>query len=610
MKNESELEKPMTAQKPWRASLLIALLPAGLMVACTGKVSPSTSTGPGTSPTGNVSGSNTGSGGGGSVSNGTGGDTSGPPVPPPPQIAVDANKLVPESAGLLTLRRLTFSEYDHTLADLLGDTSGPGEDSGHPWDADAPGPGGFAAPDFASDQLIRNFDSAADAVVDAALAAGKITIPCTNPTAAQETACVKTFITTFGLKAFRRPVTTDEQTDLTTLFTTVRGLGLTFNQSIGAIVKGMIQSASFLYHWEIGPTKPVAGADGLLPLTQWQIASRLASNLWNTMPDDALLQAAQAGQLATPAQVLAQAQRMITDPRAGQSLNTFHQQWLLSVGTRVPHLDSISPAGLLTQAAVDGLSTEFSSFLSSVYSTGDGTLNTFLTAPYAYVNHDLAAIYGVPGPAAGAPSAKVMLDGSQRGGLFTQVAFLASFAAGQTDNPVFRGLSVYTKLLCGGYNPPGFMPPGVPFTDKGTTRQTYEVHGNGICAAACHGIFDPPGFAFENYDGTGKFRTTENSQPVDSTGTLTTPGGVNLTFTNAIDLMQQLASSPETAQCVERQWSRYILGRLETDAEAGSLGLAYQMGKTTPGFSLRDMLTAFVSSKSFTYRRPSPGEML
>ncbi len=597
----------MKPRTPSWSPLLIALLSAGALSACTGKVSPSGSTGPGASPQGN------GTGGGGSITSGSGG---GPPAAPMlPPVVIDTNTSAPppaESAGILVTRRITYSEYDHMLADLLGDKTTPAEDAAHPWGADTLNTNGFTTPDSAPDQLIRNLDTVANTVVDAALAAGKIAIPCTNPAAnsKQESDCVTQFVTTFGLRAFRRPVTATEQTDLQALFTNVRGLGLGFNESIGALVKGMIQSASFLYHWEIGPTKPVAGADGLIPLTPWQIASRLASTIWNTMPDDTLLQAAQAGLLSTPAQVLAQAQRMIADARAVQALNDFHQQWLLSVGTRVPNLDGIAPAGPLTQAAVDGLATEFTSFLSSVYSTGDGTLSAFLTAPYAYVNHDLATIYGVPGPAAGAGFAKVMLDPAQRGGLFTQVAFLSSFATGQTDNPVFRGLSVYTKLLCGVALPPPPVVPGANFTEKGTTRQTYEAHGNSMCASACHGVFDPPGFAFENYDGVGSYRTTEKGQPVDSTGSFATPGGATITFTNAIDLMKQLAASPETAECVERQWTRYMLGRMETPDEAGSLTLAYRKGAMAKGFSLRDMLTAVVSSKAFMYRRQSPGEML
>jgi len=600
----------MKAQKPWHAYFLIAaVLPAGILAGCSGKVGGPGSSGqmtPAATGAGNTPGS--ASGGGSVVTTGGGSGGTGA-VPTMVPISTGTNTPPPpESAGTLLNRRVTLSEYDHMLADLLGDKTAPAEDSTHPWSNDGLDDNGFTNPVDTPDQTVLNINMATDTVVDAALAAGKITIPCTNPTAAMETSCVTSFITTFGLRAFRRPVEAAEQTDLLALFTTVRGLGLTFTQSVAAVVKGMLQSGSFLYHWEIGPTKPVAGSDGLVPLTQWQIASRLASNLWNTMPDDMLLQAAQAGQLATPAQVLAQAQRMIADPKAAQALADFHGQWLLTVGTRIANLDGIPPAGPLTQAGVDSLSTEFSSFLASVYSTGDGSLSSFLTAPYAFINKDLAPLYGVTAPATG--FAKVALDPTKRGGLFTQVAFLASFATAQDDNPVLRGLSIYTKLLCGQpVAPPAVVPKIIPIA-TGTTRQIYEKHGENACAQGCHNAFDPPGFAFENYDGVGLYRITDNGQPVDSSGTFTTPAGATLTFTNALDLMKQLVTSPEAQQCVERQWTRYMFGRLETSDEAGSLAVAFQKGAATTGFSLRDMVTALVSSKAYLYRRPSAGEML
>jgi hypothetical protein len=515
--------------------------------------------------------------------------------------------LTPESAGVLVMRRLNLSEYDNILADLLGDTSTPAEDSAHPWGNDAPTGSGFESATSIPDQLVRNFSTAAQTVVETALTAGKLNIPCTNPAAAAEAACVTQFINTFGLKVFRRPLEAAEVSDAMTLFTTVRPL-TTFTESVAAIAKGMLQSASFLYHWEIGPTKPVAGADGLIPLTSWQIASRLASNLWNSKPDDALLQAAQAGQLATPTQVAAQAQRLIADPKHLRTLTDFHGQWLFNVGTRNFEFGAIMPLGALTQAAIDGLPTEFSSFLGSIYSTGDGTMKSLLTAPWAFVNKDLAAIYGVAPPATA--FGKVMLDPSQRGGLFTQTAFLASFSYGQEPHPIFRGLSLYTKFLCGTFAPPPVLPPGIPMTSLKTSRQTFEAHGNQACAQSCHAVFDPPGFAFENYDGAGKFRVTDNGFPVDATGSFVTPGGTMLSFTNALDFMGKLAALPETALCTERQWTRYMLGRMETPAEVGSLQLAYQKGAATPGFSLRDMLTALVTSKAYMFRTLSPGETL
>jgi hypothetical protein len=127
---------------------------------------------------------------------------------------------------------------------------------------------------------------------------------------------------------------------------------------------------------------------------------------------------------------------------------------------------------------------------------------------------------------------------------------------------------------------------------------------------ACHGLFDPPGFAFEHYDGIGAYRTTEAGQPVDSTGTLLTPGRATIVFQSALDLSQQLADSPEAQSCVDRQWARYMLGRGETLADAGSLSVAYQKAMATPGFSVRDLMTTLIASKALMYRQPSPGEAL
>jgi hypothetical protein len=521
-----------------------------------------------------------------------------------------------ESAGTLVMRRLTYREYDHMLAYLIGDTTAPAE-GGDAWSPDAPDAVGFVAPSSSADLQVDLFNQAANTLVETALqkvaagqTAGKLTIPCKTPTTtAAETTCATQFITAFGLEAYRRPVAAAEQTDLVKLFTNVRGLGLSFNESLGAIVKGMLQSPNFLYHWEIGPTEPVAGADGLVPLTTWQLGARLASTLWEAGPDDTLLQAEQAGQLTTPAQVATQVTRMLADPRAANGLFYFHEQWLFSFGSQGRDLTQplTKSSALFTTAVAQGLPTEFSDFITSVY-TGDGTLKSLFTAPYAYVNKDLAAIYGVTGPATG--FAKVTLDPTKRGGIFTQTAFLATMGADGTDNPIYRGLSIYEKVLCGNIgSPPNNVPP-VNFIANGTTRQSYDAHGMSACASGCHNLFDPPGFSFENFDGDGVYRTTEVGQPVDATGSFMTPAGATITFQNALDLTQQLAQNSEVQTCVDRQWMRYMLGRAETTAEVGSMSIAYQKAAATTGFSLTNLISSLMQSKAFMYRQPSAGESL
>jgi len=341
----------------------------------------------------------------------------------------------------------------------------------------------------------------------------------------------------------------------------------------------------------------------------------LAMSIWEGMPDDALFNAAQSGALSTPAQVLAQAERMLADPQATQSLYSFHLQWLFNMGFHVTDLSAMvgKPNSLLTDAAAQGLQTEFTQFISSVYvPPGDGTLNTLYTAPYAFVNKDLAAIYGVAGPAAG--FSRVDLDPTQRAGIFTQVAFLAGIEDSIADNPVYRGLAIYTKALCGSIGGPPANVPSVNFTTGGTTRQAYDAHGSSQCASGCHSLFDPPGFAFENYDGAGRYRTTDGNQAVDATGTFSSPlktggmAGTTFTFNNAVEFVKQLAASPEAQACVARQWARYALGRMEAQPDVGSLQVAYRAGTAAPGFSVRDMLTSLLASKAFTKRQRSDGE--
>jgi uncharacterized protein DUF1592/uncharacterized protein DUF1588/uncharacterized protein DUF1595/uncharacterized protein DUF1585 len=615
----------MKAQELWQSSLLIAgLLSAASIAACSaptgggaGFGGPGSMAGPGSSSGANGASSSGSSSGGGTGAGSDGGSGAGPAI---------TAAVVPESAGTTVMRRLTYREYDHMMARLLGDTTSPASGAS-PWTPDAAAATGFVSPNTVSNYHVIEYNQTAETLVNTAVqavaagqTAGKFVIPCKNPTAAMETSCAMQFITTFGLQAFRRPVAPAEQADLLTVFSTVRTMDmLSFTDSIGAVAKAMLQSPNFLYHWEIGPTKPVLGSDGLAPLTPWQIASRLATSLWESMPDDALFTAAQNGQLSTAAQVIAQAQRMIADPQATQSLYSFHLQWIFNMGFHVTDLATVvaKPNSLLTTAAAQGLQTEFTQFLSSVYTPpGDGTLNTLYTAPYAFVNQDLAAIYGVVGPATG--FAKVNLDPTQRGGIFTQVSFLAGIEDTLADNPVYRGLAIYTKALCGTIGGPPANVPGVTFKPGGTTRQAYDAHGSSACAIGCHGIFDPPGFAFENYDGIGQYRTTEGSQPVDATGTFSAPvmasaamsGGTTFTFKNAVELTKQLAASPEAQACVDLQWTRYMLGRMETAADVGSLQLAYHAGAATAGFSVRDMLVALLSSKAFLYRQPSVGEPL
>jgi hypothetical protein len=140
-----------------------------------------------------------------------------------------------------------------------------------------------------------------------------------------------------------------------------------------------------------------------------------------------------------------------------------------------------------------------------------------------------------------------------------------------------------------------------------TTRERFDVHGKDACATSCHSFIDPIGFAFENYDAIGAYRTTENNKPVDASGTVDLPKSGKVTFQNAIELSSFLAKAPETKDCMVRQWVRYGLGRRELATEEPSFKVLAQVFEQS-GYNLRDMLVAFTKTRAFTHRALTAGE--
>jgi hypothetical protein len=168
---------------------------------------------------------------------------------------------------------------------------------------------------------------------------------------------------------------------------------------------------------------------------------------------------------------------------------------------------------------------------------------------------------------------------------------------------------VYERLLCRHLPPP---PPDVPAAKPPspnlTTRERFAEHNKNECAAGCHGLFDPFGFAFEHYDGIGRYRTTDGGKPVDASGTVSLDGA-GKSFTNALELSAHLGASAEARRCFATQWLRFALSRAEVDADRASLELAAG-AFAKPEATVRDLLVAVTGTRSFRYRSPGPGEVL
>jgi hypothetical protein len=506
----------------------------------------------------------------------------------------------PLAAGPAPLRRLTRREYNNTVHDLLGDTSRPAD--GFPIDRDD----GFLFPraGLVTTQDLSTLRDAAEALGAAAEKNATTLAPCAGGMA--EDACAAKFLTAFGLRAYRRPLAQDENDRLSALYKNARTtLGMTYAAGIGLLVEAMLQSPSFLYHAEKGAA-PLAMEGKVVRLGSYENASRLSYFLWGSMPDTSLFDAAAGDHLGTAAELEAQAVRMLRDDRARDSVAAFVNDWL--------NLDQVSdrpkdPAAYpeYTDALKTAMVAESRQFVNDIVLDGDGRLGSLLTATKSFVDQTLGGVYAMKG-ITGADLKPAMLDSMQRSGLLTRAAFLTVTGSTNGSNPVKRGRKVYERLLCGELPPPPpVVPPAKPPSAGGTTRERFAEHGEMKCAVGCHGIMDPIGFAFEHYDGIGKYRDMDNGKMVDSTGEIELDGAKK-PFGDARELSQLLANSASARQCMVTQWMRFALDRVETQGDIASIQTA-AAAFAKNDYSIRDLLVGVVTSRSFRYRAPTAGEL-
>jgi hypothetical protein len=467
------------------------------------------------------------------------------------------------SPGRSPLRRLNRAEYKATVADLLGvDTT-----AANTFPPDNSGLGFTNNADVLSvtDLLAEAYMTGAESFATAAVAKLSTLLPC-DPVAAGEDVCAKQFISSFGLRAFRRPLTADENTTYFNLYTAGKGTG-PFSDGVELVIEGMLQSADFLYRVEA--TDPTAAAGAVAAVAPYEMATRLSYFLWGTMPDKALFDAAAANTLSAPADVEAQVRRMLQDPKAKTAVANFHSEWLSTGQIAIADKDmTMFPE--FTPAIRADLQQEMNTFVDQVF-WNDGKLETLFNAPYSYMNKELATFYGVT-PPTGDGFLKVALDPTQRAGIVTQGAFLAGFAKANQTSPVLRGKYVREQFFCQPLpSPPANLVIVVPQVTPGsTTRQRFAVHEADPSCAACHKLMDGLGLGFEQYDPLGRVRTQDQGLPVDSSGTVISTD-VDGTFVGGAALAAKLAQSGAVRQCVVKQWFRYANGRSDIDADSCTL---------------------------------------
>ena len=515
--------------------------------------------------------------------------------------------------GPAPLRRLTITEYNNTVRDLVGGTLPTFTRARLGFDQTGWWPSGFArGASPANGDDARGLMLAGEELAPAVRQRLPVLLPCSAAlaTPAEEESCADAFIDGFSLRAFRRPLQTREKDKLHALYTVLRGPegGDSFAEAIGDLATAMVQSPEFLYRRELAPGTLIKDGS-LVRFNGYELASRLSYLFWASMPDDQLLQAARDGQLNLPAQLAREARRLLADGRARDGIESFHEQWL-EIGD-LP--DLIKDAGVYkeyTPQLARTMMAESRAFAASVFlgPQADGKLETLLKGTASFVDAPLARLYGVAEPA-GPGLQPVFLPAGQRAGIFTRAAFLASTGDAYASNPVDRGATLLRRLLCVDLmEPSDLVIPALPEPRPSqTTRERFEAHGMVPCASACHEkIIDPLGYAFENYGAIGEWRDTDNGKPVNARASAPI-GNTQREFKDAIELMDILAHSDEVRTCMTTQWLRYLLGRQELSGESPSVKALDQLFRKS-GDDLRELIVGLVRTRTFTHRTLSPGE--
>jgi hypothetical protein len=372
-----------------------------------------------------------------------------------------------------------------------------------------------------------------------------------------DAACAEQILGRLALRAYGRPLNDEDRQTLRELYASGSDDGRDFEAGIQLGLARILSGPEFLlYH---GLTEEAAGSDDRSQDDAVTLASRLALFLWNSIPDEQLLDEAISDRLLEPAALETQVRRMLADPRAETLVTDFAEQWL-----QVRLINSMSPDPRLFSSFDDNLRHdllhETELFLRSVLLEDESVLD-LIGADYTFVNERLAKHYGIE-DVFGDAFRRVELRDPNRRGLLGQGSILFQTSVANRTSPVFRGKWIMTNL----YNsPPPVPPPNVPTLDESTgsntphsVRERMELHRRDPVCAACHAIIDPPGLALENFDAIGRWRETDAGQPIDAATTL--PGGIAVSGPSG--LREALLSRPALfVSTLTEKLMVYALGR-------------------------------------------------
>jgi hypothetical protein len=500
-----------------------------------------------------------------------------------------------EGSIVRRLRRLSNREYNNVVRDLLWDTTQPA--SGFLDESYANGyDNGSALLAVQTDQALR-YQLAAEQLAENAVRTHLVDLlrGC-DPDVSGEEQCVDRFLQSFVPRAFRRLPSSGEIGRLRAVYQSAAAIG-GFRTGIQTAIEAILQSPSFLYRRELGGDAAQPNARRLL--NDYELASELSFLVAGTMPDDDLLATAGQGRLHAPSELRRHAERLFQTDSAKANLREFFHQWLATTLLQDLTKDPLVYP-MFNQALARSMATELDLFFDDVLWRRSGSLRELFTSQRSFADAAISSVYGIEGSTEFGP---VQLDGHRKG-VLTRPGYLAVHSATSHSAPVERGVFFRQALLCTQLPPP---PPGVlqmammrPVDPTQTTRERFSVHSDDSFCQSCHRFIDLVGFGFEEFDATGRFRTTENGKPVDSSGTLLGTQDIDGDFNGASELAERLVTSRQFRDCAVTQMFRFVTGQAESSLDADTISSI--SNQFSVDRRMTDLLLLFIETPVFVER--------
>jgi hypothetical protein len=497
--------------------------------------------------------------------------------------------------------RLTNAQYDRTVADLLGVQTLTG--------ANGVAPSTILATDQdggLTDLAWSAYQTVADLISQQVMADPTLSKNFMNCT--PSATCLQNTIVSFGRKAFRRALTTDEVTRFNAIVT--NGASMSASSSMTDIATTVLYmfliSPSFLTRAE---TNTTMDSSGNFQLSSTEVAQRLSYMLWGTIPDDTLNTAADNNLLTTPTQILSQAQRMLTDDKARLKMADFHRYYILMApNTRWDNINkdtSLFPD--FDPSMVPTLEQEEEKFFDGISMVHKGTFQDLILSPLAYVNSATAPMYGLDPSGFTTDFSETKLDATQRPGFMTRVGFLNAYAFYNRSSPIHRGAFIMKQVLGMpiGSPPPGASQAPLPdaTADLDTNRKQVDAQTAGDACAGCHHTYiNPAGFAMESFNAVGTWQTTEQSTgaPIDSTSDVVIDNQT-VHVTGPTDLMNKIAASQMAQHRYAEFLTSYLYEREDDPNDCGTVNAL--AAKIAPGgYTIQNLVTDLTQTIQFRTR--------